>query len=100
MRQENRSAQGLIQAITKGTGQAHRTLISGSCGPSGLPCAATTDETCRREGVGWDGSRPLLIPNSEEILFRQQFVQPGLVDPADDGGFLLAVADALGQRER
>ena len=35
----------------------------------------------------------------EEILFCQQLVQPGLVDPADDGCFLLAVADALGQRE-
>ena len=26
--------------------------------------------------------------------------QPGLVDPADEGGFFLAVADAFGQRER
>ena len=33
-------------------------------------------------------------------MLSQQLVQPGLVDPADDGGFLVAVADALGQRER
>jgi hypothetical protein len=34
--------------------------------------------------------------DSEEILFGQQLVEASLVDPADDGGFFLAVADALG----
>ena len=40
------------------------------------------------------------VLDSEEVLFGQQFVQPGLVDPADDGVFFLAVTDALGQRKR
>ena len=46
------------------------------------------------------GSLPPVVLDPEEVLFRQKFVQPGLVDPADDSGFLLAVTDAFGQRER
>jgi hypothetical protein len=34
------------------------------------------------------------------FLFSQQLIQPGLVDPVDEGGFFLTVADASGQRER
>jgi hypothetical protein len=37
-----------------------------------------------------------LVLDVEEILFGQQLVEAGLIDPADDGGFLLSVADALG----
>ena len=51
---------------------------------------------CRRPG----GASRSPILDSEEILFRQQLLQAGLVDPADDGGFLVAITDALGQRER
>jgi len=40
-----------------------------------------------------------LVLDSQEILFGQQFVQHGVVDAADDGDFLLAITDALGQRE-
>jgi hypothetical protein len=53
-----------------------------------------------RKRAGSGSGRLLVVPDVEEILFRQQFVQPGLVDPADDDAFLLAVANALGQRER
>src|SRR6266700_7107523 len=45
-------------------------------------------------------SRRSVVLDPEEVLFGQQLVQPGLVDAADDGGFLVAVTDALGQRER
>ena len=51
----------------------------------------------RRTGSGY--SRLSVVLDSEEVLFRQQLVQPGLVDAADDGAFLVAVTDALGQRE-
>jgi hypothetical protein len=36
-----------------------------------------------------------VILDAEEVLFSQELVQPGLVYPADEGGFFLAVADAL-----
>ena len=38
--------------------------------------------------------------HAEQVLLGEQLVQPGLVDPADDGRLFLPVADALGQRER
>jgi hypothetical protein len=41
-----------------------------------------------------------VLVDVEEVLLGQEFVQAGLVDPADQGGLLLAVADALGQGER
>lgn len=41
-----------------------------------------------------------MVFEAEKVLFGEQFVEPGLVDPADDGGFFLPVTDALGQRER
>jgi hypothetical protein len=34
-------------------------------------------------------SRLSVVLDSEEVLFGQQLVQPGLVDAADDGGFLV-----------
>jgi hypothetical protein len=40
-----------------------------------------------------------LVLDPEEILFGQQLVEAGFIDPADDGCFLLPVAAALGQRE-
>jgi hypothetical protein len=41
-----------------------------------------------------------VVLDAEKVLLSQQLIQPGLVDPADEGGFFLAVADAFGQRER
>lgn len=41
-----------------------------------------------------------MLVDVEEVLLGQEFVQAALVDPADQGGLLLAVADALGQSER
>ena len=53
--------------------------------------AGRTGPGCRRLSV---------VLDSEEVLSRQQLIQPSLVDAADDGGFLVAVTDAVGQRER
>jgi hypothetical protein len=39
---------------------------------------------------------PSLVLDPQQILFGQQLVEAGLIDPADDGGFLLPVADAPG----
>jgi hypothetical protein len=50
--------------------------------------------------AGSGGNWPSVVLDAEEVLFSQQLIQPGLVDPADEGGFFLAVADAFGQRER
>ena len=36
----------------------------------------------------------------KDILFGQELVELGLVDPADDADLFLTVTDALGQRER
>jgi hypothetical protein len=41
-----------------------------------------------------------VVLDAEKVLLSQQLIQPGLVDPADESGFFLAVADAFGQRER
>ena len=45
------------------------------------------------------GNWPSVILDAEEVLFSQELVQPGLVYPADEGRFFLAVTDAFGQRE-
>src|SRR5438477_11439914 len=77
------------------------TPATSPAGPTG--CAPRPVRTCSSpppDPPPGPPRRASVVLDAQEVLLGQELVQPGLVDAADDGAFLLAVAHALGQRER